>query len=199
MEKERDKVISFQPTEEEQAFFQVARSLAVEKIRPAARECEKRRTVSADLSDRVDELGLSALELPESWGGLELPLLSQALIWQGLSYGDLGVIQGLPGAGEASSLFRLSSEHRVWHRYREMAKGGWPTVAWIDEAEQKRTAEGSDSRAPARQRIYCGPGCRLQSAWRRKPTGRSSPLGTKKRKRYCSPLMSEYGRSKKET
>ncbi|ADU95192.1 acyl-CoA dehydrogenase family protein [Geobacillus sp. Y412MC52] len=130
-------MISFQPTEEEQAFFQVARSLAVEKIRPAARECEKRRTVSVDLSDRVDELGLSALELPESWGGLELPLLSQAIIWQGLSYGDLGVIQGLPGAGEASSLFRLSSEHRVWHRYREMAKGGWPTVAWIDEAEQK--------------------------------------------------------------
>nr|WP_216366345.1 acyl-CoA dehydrogenase family protein [Geobacillus sp. BMUD] len=138
MEKERDKVISFQPTEEEQAFFQVARSLAVEKIRPAARECEKRRTVSADLIARVNELGLSAFELPELWGGLELPLLSQAIIWQGLSYGDLGVIQGLPGAGEASSLFRLSSEHRAWHRYREIAKGGqWPTVAWVDEAEQK--------------------------------------------------------------
>lgn len=124
---------SFRPTEEEQAFREMAKNFAIETIRPVARDCENNRAVSAEIVKQIEELGFGALELPESWGGLELPLITQALIYQSLSYGDLGIVQGLPGAGDASSLIRLVPDHPVLQAYKEAGQSGtWPNVAFID-------------------------------------------------------------------
>lgn len=124
---------SFRPTEEEQAFREMAKNFAIETIRPVARDCEDNREVSEDIVKQIEELGFGALELPESWGGLELPLITQALIYQSLSYGDLGIVQGLPGAGDASSLMRLAPEHPAFQTYKEAGQNGtWPDVAFID-------------------------------------------------------------------
>ncbi|PTX64794.1 alkylation response protein AidB-like acyl-CoA dehydrogenase [Melghirimyces profundicolus] len=125
-------MISFQPTEEERAFVDLAKDFAEERIRPMARECEEKRQVSPELVEKINELGFLALELPESWGGLEMPLISQVQILEALSFGDLGVVQGLPGAGEAASLIRLIPEHSVLNVYREAGReGSRPTVAFL--------------------------------------------------------------------
>jgi len=126
-------VISFQPTEEELAFLEVAKSLAVDEIRPRSRECEQQRRVSDELAEKIRELGFTLMELPEHWGGLELPLISQVQIWQALSFGDLDVVQGLPGPGDAASLIRLVPDHPVLKAYRHrVEKGAVPTAALID-------------------------------------------------------------------
>lgn len=127
-------MISFRPTEEEQAFKEMAKNFAVETIRPVARDCEENRQVNEEIVKQIEELGFGTLELPESWGGLELPLITQVQILQSLSYGDLGVVQGLPGAGDAASLIRLIPDHPALQGYKEagQSSGAWPDVAFID-------------------------------------------------------------------
>ncbi|TFJ94251.1 acyl-CoA dehydrogenase family protein [Lentibacillus salicampi] len=107
-------MISFQPTEEETSFIKVAKDFAKNRIRPAARTCEKQRAVDQKLGDEAAELGFLSLELPEDWEGLELPLLTQVQLMQALSYGDLDIIQGLQGAGDAASFFRLLRDNPVF-------------------------------------------------------------------------------------
>lgn len=129
-------MISFRPTDDEIAFVDVARGFANEQIRPKARDCEENRSVSDDITKKAEHLGFSALELPESWGGLELPLISQVQMLQALSYGDLGVIQGLPGAGDAASLICLNPENPAFETYKNAEKNGSrPTVAFLDATE----------------------------------------------------------------
>lgn len=139
-------LISFQPTDEENAFVKIAKDIAIEKIRPAARSCEENRSVDKALVNEIKELGLLALELPEDFEGMELPLISQVQIAQALSYGDLGIVQGLPGAGDAASLIRLIKEHKVLHSFKvQLAANENPTVAYLDITATEDTVENSIS------------------------------------------------------
>jgi len=133
-------MISFQPTDEEQSFAEMALDFAIKHIRPNARHCEKERTVISDIAQKAVELGFSTLELPESWAGLELPLISQVQIWQALSYGDLAVVQGIPGAGDAASLIRLDPDAPPLQAYKDLGMGrdSWPPVAFIDVLNRER-------------------------------------------------------------
>jgi len=133
-------MISFQPTDEEQSFAEMALDFAIKHIRPNARLCEKERTVISDIAQKAVELGFSTLELPESWAGLELPLISQVQIWQALSYGDLAVVQGIPGAGDAASLIRLDPDALPLQAYKDLGMGrdSWPPVAFIDVLNRER-------------------------------------------------------------
>lgn len=129
-------LISFQPTKEESAFADLAGELAQERIRPIARECEQNRRVHSDLVKTLRELGFTTLELPESWGGLEMSLLSQTQIWGALGQGDLGVIQGLPGTGDGASLIRLIPNHPALQSYKAAAvEGEGHTVAFLQAAD----------------------------------------------------------------
>ncbi|HET6872469.1 MAG TPA: acyl-CoA dehydrogenase family protein [Sporolactobacillaceae bacterium] len=130
-------MISFYATDDEQAFIEIAKSFAMDRVRPEARVCEQNRSVSADILKKVDELGFNVLELPESWGGLELPLISQVQILQALSYGDIGVVQGLTGAGDTASLIRLIPEHSALQSYKREGLGrhSWPSAAFLDHTD----------------------------------------------------------------
>lgn len=136
-------MISFQPTEDEAAFVEVAKEFADEQIRPNARDCEENRAVSDDITKKIEELGFPTLELPESWGGMEQPLISQVQMLQALSYGDLGIVQGLPGAGDAASLIRLDSDNPAFESYKNAGKNGtWPTVAFLDVTDTEAPWNG---------------------------------------------------------
>lgn len=125
-------MISFRPTEDELSFIAVAKDFAQDKIRPKARDCEANRHVDEKTVKELTDIGLTALELPESWGGLELPLISQAQILQALAYGDLGTLQGIPGVGDAASLIRLFADHQALRSYKERLVAENPTVALLD-------------------------------------------------------------------
>ncbi|QDI92045.1 acyl-CoA dehydrogenase [Salicibibacter halophilus] len=126
-------MISFSPTEDESAFVDVAQGFAKDVIRPMARDCENNRAVDAEIIAKAEEIGVASLEFPEHWDGLELPLISQAQMFQALSYGDLAVVQGLPGAGDAASIIRLDPESPVFDAYKKAGQRGvWPNVAFID-------------------------------------------------------------------
>ncbi|GGA66432.1 acyl-CoA dehydrogenase family protein [Ornithinibacillus halotolerans] len=107
-------MISFHPTEEELAFLEVAKDFAKKKIRKVARTGEVNLKVNEELVEEARELGFLSLELPEEWNGLELPLISQVQIMKALSYGDLGIVQGLPSAGDAAPFYR------IMHNYSQL-------------------------------------------------------------------------------
>lgn len=126
---------SFLPMDEEKEFIHVAKDIAIDKIRPVAREVEMNQVVDAFLVSELDELGFLALETPENWEGLELPLITQVQILQALSYGDLGVIQGLLGLGDAATLFRLCPDHSLLSTFKEDILHSKKTVALLDLTE----------------------------------------------------------------
>jgi hypothetical protein len=115
-------VISFCATEDEAAFTELARNIAEDRVRPLARECENNGEVDKKLIEQLQDLGFLSLELPEDWGGLSLPLITQVQVLQALSYGDLGTMQGLPGAGDTASFIRLTPDYSFIQSYKEELK-----------------------------------------------------------------------------
>lgn len=140
-------MISFKPSDEEAAFIMVAKDFATEYFRPMARDAERNDAVPEQIIRKLRELGLNALELPECFGGLELPLLSQVQILESLSYGDLGILQGIGGAGECASIIRLEHANPVFELYKQKCQiGEEPTVALYCHEQHhlqiRKTAEG---------------------------------------------------------
>ena len=125
-------MVSFLPSEDEKAFVDVAKDFAIQKIRPSARQTEKDRGVSEELVRKLADLGLLDLEMPESYGGLELPLVSQVQVMEALAYGDLDTIQGLPGAGQGASFIRQREGHPVFSAYKNQCEMGIsPTITVV--------------------------------------------------------------------
>lgn len=126
-------MISFQATEEEKSFVQVAKEIAVNDIREKARTHEEDVSIPKELVHEMNELGFLSLEEPEHLGGLELPLISQVQIQQALSYGDLGTVQGFPGLADGASLFRSLKKKQINEDYKSILDKGDKTIAFIDE------------------------------------------------------------------
>lgn len=131
-------MISFQPTEEETAFIAVAKDLAINKIRPLVKEVDQNNKSIQETLSQISELGFLNMELPESWHGLELPLISQVQILKALSYGDLDFIQSLPGAGDAASLIRLLPETKELQTFREKYLSAEnKTITYMEAVDQE--------------------------------------------------------------
>src|SRR5690625_460786 len=128
-------MISFRPSEDELSFVDVAKDFAKDSIRPKARECEDNHQGDEKTVKELTDIGLTTLELPESWGGLELPLISQVQVLQALAYGDLGTLQGIPGVGDAASLIRLLDDHQALGSYKERLTAENPTIALLDGSD----------------------------------------------------------------
>ncbi|MBO1002582.1 acyl-CoA dehydrogenase family protein [Pseudogracilibacillus auburnensis] len=130
-------MISFESTEDENAFVSIAQKIASENIRPYARESENKGMIRNDMIKVVNELGFLKLEEPESYGGLQLPLISQVQIQAALSYGDLGIVQGLPGLADGASLLRSMEPKQMNKDQQKLVCEGESTIAFIDDINDK--------------------------------------------------------------
>jgi acyl-CoA dehydrogenase len=84
-------MIDFTPTDEQRQLQQTARQFASEVVAPVASELDERHEFPRGLIEQGWELGLINLGIPESCGGLELPITSQVLITEELAAGCVGV------------------------------------------------------------------------------------------------------------
>ena len=96
-------MISFAPTEEQVSAREAMRSFANDVLRPAARECDEASAIPDAFLAQAWELGLTATQLPEAYGGYgaERSPLTNALVLEELAYGDAT----LAVAATAPSLF----------------------------------------------------------------------------------------------
>ncbi|MEI3612315.1 acyl-CoA dehydrogenase family protein [Pseudogracilibacillus sp. SO30301A] len=130
-------MISFDPTNEEKAFTEVAYKLGRENIRLSARKNEQKGFVHHELIDQVNHLGFLAMEEPDSLGGMQLPLISQVQILEALCYGDLGTVQGFPGLGDGASVLRVMSDRQIHDEQRHFVKENSCTIAFIKEVAEE--------------------------------------------------------------
>ncbi len=130
-------MISFEPTDEEKAFTEVACKLGREDIRRSARENEQKGFVHHELIDQVNHLGFLTMEEPDSLGGMQLPLISQVQILEALCSGDLGTVQGFPGLGDGASVIRIIGDRQIHEEQRHFGKDKSCTIAFIEEAAEE--------------------------------------------------------------
>jgi len=83
-------MISFGPTEEQEVVREAMRDFAEEALRTVARECDESASVPDALLQQVWELGLTATQIPEEFGGAgeERSPVTNVLVLEELAYGD---------------------------------------------------------------------------------------------------------------
>jgi alkylation response protein AidB-like acyl-CoA dehydrogenase len=98
-------VISFGPTEEQEVAREALREFAEKSLRPRARECDEAESLPEDFLQEVWELGLTATQIPEAYGGVgeERSPGTNARVLEELTYGDAA----LALAAVTPSLFAL--------------------------------------------------------------------------------------------
>jgi alkylation response protein AidB-like acyl-CoA dehydrogenase len=80
---------------EHQAIRDTVREFAVEQVRPTAREADETEEFPEDVWDGLADLDLTAMTVPEEYGGLDADGLTYALVNEEIAYGQLSVATAL--------------------------------------------------------------------------------------------------------
>ncbi len=91
-------MLNFAPTEEQEEIRNLARSLAVEQLRPRAREAEKLGHAPGEVMKTIAQTGLTT-PFPEQYGGSgPIEAVTYALIAEELGFGDGGIAMNFIGS-----------------------------------------------------------------------------------------------------
>lgn len=84
---------------EEEMVRATAQAFARDRLRPRMREHERLGGVPPEIVRAYRELGFSAMEAPEGFGGAGAPLLSKVVLLEEIGWGDAGAAFALDGIG----------------------------------------------------------------------------------------------------
>jgi alkylation response protein AidB-like acyl-CoA dehydrogenase len=108
-------MISFGPTEEQAVAREVMREFASREMRPIARECDETASLPDAFLQRAWELGLTATQIPEAYGGggeARSPV-TNALVLEELAYGDASLaLAAVAPSLFANAVLELGSEEQ---------------------------------------------------------------------------------------
>ncbi len=91
-------MLNFAPTEEQEEIRNLARSLAVEQLRPLARTAEQKGDISPELMQTLSQTGLTT-PFPEKFGGSgAIEAMTYALIAEELGFGDGALAMNIIGS-----------------------------------------------------------------------------------------------------
>lgn len=109
---------------EQAAIRETVREVAVEEIRPTAAEADRTETFPEDVWGTLAELDLTALTVPEEYGGFDADRLTYALVNEQVAYGSLAVATALSVHSLVTScLAEFASETQRERWLPEMATG----------------------------------------------------------------------------
>ncbi|MDX9862876.1 MAG: acyl-CoA dehydrogenase family protein, partial [Rhodospirillales bacterium] len=77
--------------EQHEAIREMAHDFAEKEIRPVANELDENERFPAEIYDKMSELGLFGITVPEQWGGAGCDVLSYAIVMEELSRGYASV------------------------------------------------------------------------------------------------------------
>jgi alkylation response protein AidB-like acyl-CoA dehydrogenase len=91
-------MLNFAPTEEQEEIRNLARSLAVEQLRPQGREAEQKGDISPELMQTLSQTGLTT-PFPEEFGGSgAIEAMTYTLIAEELGFGDGALAMNIVGS-----------------------------------------------------------------------------------------------------
>ncbi|WP_435358731.1 acyl-CoA dehydrogenase family protein [Haloarchaeobius sp. DFWS5] len=113
-----------QLTAEQEAVRDVVREFAEEEVRPYASECDEEQSFPEEVWDKLAELDLTGLTVPEEYGGYDADPMTYAIVNEELAYGMLSVATALSVHGLATScIAEFGSEDIKEAWLPEMATG----------------------------------------------------------------------------
>ncbi|MGD2078498.1 MAG: acyl-CoA dehydrogenase family protein, partial [Chloroflexota bacterium] len=83
--------VSFKLTQEQQMIQDLARDFARNEIAPVAEHYDKTHEYPWPVVKKAQEIGLTAMSVPEEYGGLGLSLFEEVLVGEELSWGCSGI------------------------------------------------------------------------------------------------------------
>ena len=83
--------MDFQLSDEQQLFQATIREFADKEIRPVAREWEAEGRYPHEIVEKMAEMGLFGLTIPEAYGGLDVDMVSFAIVFEELARAWMGI------------------------------------------------------------------------------------------------------------
>jgi len=80
---------------EQRAIREAVREVALEEIRPTARECDREQRFPEDAWDTLADVDVTGLTVPEAYGGLAVDRQTYAVVNEAVAYGSLSVATAL--------------------------------------------------------------------------------------------------------
>lgn len=83
--------MDFELSEEQAIFRKVMQDFVRDHIKPVAREWEHEGRYPTEIIDKMKEMGLFGVAVPQEYGGLDLDMVSFAIVFEEISKGWMGV------------------------------------------------------------------------------------------------------------
>ncbi|RDH79757.1 acyl-CoA dehydrogenase [Mycolicibacterium moriokaense] len=112
------------PDDDQKMIVETVSEFADEVLRPAAREADQNASYPADLIAKANELGITAINIPEDFDGIaeHRAAVTNSLVAEALAYGDMGLaLPILAPAGVASALTHWGSADQQATYLKEFA------------------------------------------------------------------------------
>src|SRR6476619_5139614 len=112
------------PDDDQKMIVETVSEFAEEVLRPAAREADEKASYPADLVAKANELGITAINIPEDFDGIaeHRAAVTNSLVAEALAYGDMGLaLPILAPAGVASALTHWGSADQQATYLKEFA------------------------------------------------------------------------------
>lgn len=134
---------NYQLSDEQEMFRQVLRDFVEREIKPVARTWEHEGRYPTEIVEKMKEMGLFGITVPEAYGGLGVDMVSFALVFEEISRGWMG-IAGILGTHSLSCwlIARYGTEEQKSKYLPDLATGNRRTGIALTEAEAGSDLQG---------------------------------------------------------
>ena len=109
--------LSFELTEEQRGFQELARKFVAEEIIPVAAEYDRTMEYPQPIFEKAWELGLVNPHIPEDYGGIGLHTLDGVVIAEEMAYGCTGIMTAMEANNLATAPVLVGGSHELKKKY----------------------------------------------------------------------------------
>ncbi|MEV0389486.1 acyl-CoA dehydrogenase family protein [Nonomuraea sp. NPDC050643] len=140
--------MDFELTDEQKAFRETLRAFVEKEILPVATEWEHSGRYPAEIIDKMKQMGLFGLSVPEEYGGMEADMVSFALVFEEIARGWMGVAGTIGSHSLACWMIaRHGTEEQKRRHLRDLATGARRTAIALTEPGAGTDLQGIQTRA----------------------------------------------------
>lgn len=147
--------MDFSLTDDQVAFRQTARQFALKELKPHAAEWDRDSHFPVDVIKKTGELGFLGLYTNEEYGGLGLPRLDSAIVFEELAWGDTSVAAYMSIHNMVSWMIGEYASAELCQKYiPKMVSGEWLGSYCLTEANAGSDAASLRTKADKQGDYY---------------------------------------------
>ena len=103
--------MDFRLTDEQELFRRTIREFVDTNIRPVAREWEHSGRYPSEIVETMKGMGLFGMTVPEEFGGMDIDIVSMALVFEEISRAWMGIAGILGSHSLSCAMIARSADH----------------------------------------------------------------------------------------